>query len=36
MGRSKIPPTNDLLVKKVFASPQFAHILMGLIKDVLG
>ena len=33
--QKKVLPTSDLLFKKVFASPQNSHILIGFINDVL-
>ena len=36
MQKKKVLPTNDLLFKKVFSSPQYSHILIGFINDVLG
>ena len=31
----KVLPVNDILFKKVFSSPQYSHILIGFINDVL-
>jgi conserved hypothetical protein (putative transposase or invertase) len=36
MKQKKVLPTNDLLFKKIFSSPQHSHILIGFINDVLG
>jgi F0F1-type ATP synthase, subunit b len=36
MEKKKVLPVNDLLFKKVFSSPQYSHILIGFINDVLG
>ena len=36
MIEKKVLPTNDILFKKVFSSPQNSHILIGFINDILG
>ena len=36
MQKKKVLSTNDLVFKKVFASPQNSHILIGFINDILG
>ena len=36
MKEKKVLTTTDLVFKKVFASPQNSHILIGFIKDILG
>ena len=36
MQKRKVLTTNDLVFKKVFASPQNSHILIGFINDILG
>ena len=36
MEQRKVKTVNDVIFKKVFASPQNSHILMGFINDVLG
>jgi len=36
MKKARVLATEDLVFKKVFASPQYSHILTGFINDILG
>jgi hypothetical protein len=36
MEQRKVITTENLIFKKIFASPQNSHILMGFINDILG